>query len=103
MAMNPNTLLAAARLAYPEINWSLNKQQEVWDVARRFKFDLTNPTDAYALQIALEKDHKWKFWSDGENFHAEREGLSSPKYSWFYRPTKTELLLKCVETLEAMK
>lgn len=97
------TLLAAAKIVDPEESWG-NSFGRIHNGGGRTFNPLTNPADAYTLQIALEKA-SWEFrYSEHTgNFHAEKIVPVNQAVFMVDAPTKPELLLKCVETLEAMK
>lgn len=119
----PNTLLAAARLAYPEYEWRMvetgnyprgeklreNEAHILYGRKITRFFNPANHNDAYALHLALERAG-WEFWfaeicTDREaNVY---EGYYFARFGDDLTETRSRTAegryIKCVETLEAMK
>lgn len=107
MSTKTNTLLAAARLAYPAIEWqlsSVNNQPYYVPIALPVYFDLTNPADAYALWKALELSEYTISYNKNSRrwfFSCYRDGIQVTPCRGF--KTDIDAMLAAVETLEAMK
>lgn len=100
----PNTLLAAARLAYPEIEWVITAGKVcIYELGDEFD-PFGDKADAYALEGKLQ-DNAWLFFKVCDlwhGYHPEYKNEAFRDGHWVSE-SRENLLLICVETLEAMK
>jgi len=114
-AKTPNTLLAAARLVDPCLPWYIDSNGKICAMHEEdgriigFSFfSLDNLADAFALEGVLmeEGNGLWGFRKALWSAELKSSGFCAISFklnrSVFDRDRGT-LLLKCVETLEAMK
>lgn len=101
----PNTLLAAARLAYPDRPWRYFCGEVYWEDEfglTQTVFSLTNPADAYALWKALaERGIVIIFCGGLQRWTVDIPGQITIKMK--LGDSDIDAMLKTVETLETLE